>query len=270
MCTRALRALLALAALRCSAAHGTSGYAPPGDDAAAAAGGAAPVRVGAGVPGVACAASAADLAPLLRDTLEPDVAAWRPGGAAAVAAAAVYAGANATVAPFRMDAFERLVRDGASRYDGERLVLIHNNSWYHFAHARAAAVVTRRGAMPEDSVTFVSPWVSATQWWFEEAVAVWNMSFPGAWRAAPRWRQRKRASRACRPDKQPAGVCGTQTACFTWMSTTTATARRHACAPRRRSPSGAPRTPTRRTYCCLTCWASTTGAWLAAAFGCCV
>jgi hypothetical protein len=170
---RALRTLLALAALRCSAALDTSGYAPPGGDDDNVAGGR--VRVGAGVPGVTCAASASDLAPLLSVTLEPDVAAWRPGGAAAGAA-----GTGGEGAPFRIDAFERLVREGANRFEGERLVLIHNNSRYYFAHARASAVAARRGSTPEASVPFVSPWVSATQWWFEEAVAVWNMTFPGA------------------------------------------------------------------------------------------
>jgi hypothetical protein len=158
--------LLALLALHCVAAFETSGYAP--GDGAPAGGGRPFVRVGDGVPGVRCAESAAELAPLLAVTLAPDIATWQRSGA------------GASAAPYTLADWAELVRAGADRYDGERLVLIHNNSWYYYAHARASAVSTPRGLTPEASVPFVSLWVSATQWWFEEAVSAWNMTFPGA------------------------------------------------------------------------------------------
>lgn len=156
--------LLALLALCRVAACDTSGYASGGDDADRG----PPVRVGDGVAGIQCAQSAAELAPLLAVTLEPDVAAWRRSGGGAAAA------------PYTLADWEELVRGGADQYDGERLVLIYNNSWYYYMHARASAVATPRGATPEAVVLFVTSWVTATQWWFEEAVTAWNMTFPGA------------------------------------------------------------------------------------------
>ncbi len=154
-----------LAVLALSGAYAdTSGYAPAGNGA----GNATSVRVGDGVPGVKCAEGAADLAPLLAVTLEPDIATWQRSGSAA----------------YTMADWQALVRSGADRFNGERLVLIHNNSWYYFEHALASAVVTPRGATPETTVEHVSSWVTATQWWFEHAVSSWNMTFPGALRGA--------------------------------------------------------------------------------------
>ena len=179
MRSRAEQALLTLFALCCvaaqlrgCAAHDISGYAPANEGSAAAVGADSlpllGVRVGDGVPGVQCAESAAELAPLLAATLEPDIATWQRSSDGAPAAA------------YTIADFEALVRGGADRYDGERLVLIYNNSWYYFKHARASAVATPRGATPETQVPHVTTWVTATQWWFEEAVSVWNMTFPGA------------------------------------------------------------------------------------------
>lgn len=154
-----LARMLALLALRCVKTHDTSGYATGPDTVS----GRPAVRVGDGVPGVHCAQSAAELAPLFAVTLEPDVALWRNRSAAS---------------PYTVADWHKLVNSGADNHDGERLVLIHNNSWYYFLHGRASAVASPRGPTPESNVPFVSSWVTATQWWFEEAVTAWNMTFP--------------------------------------------------------------------------------------------
>lgn len=158
--------LLMLLALCCAAAQETSGYGPRND--AVDASGRPAVRVGAGVPGVHCAETAEELAPLMAVTLEADLAKWRRN--------------------YTMTDFERLVTESGLRdwRQGERLVLIHNNSWYYYAHKQEAAVALPRGPTPEDRVhvtQFVHPWITATQWWFEEAVSAWNMTFPGAQRS---------------------------------------------------------------------------------------
>ena len=179
MRSQAERALLTLFAVCCvavqlsgCAAHDTSGYAPANGGSTAAVGAdnlpLVGVRVGDGVPGIRCAENAVDLAPLLAATLEPDIAAWQRSSD------------SATAAPYTIADWEALVRGGADRFGGERLVLIYNNSWYYFKHVQVSAVATPRGATPETTVPFVTSWVTATQWWFEEAVSAWNMTFPGA------------------------------------------------------------------------------------------
>jgi hypothetical protein len=163
-------AVLLHAPRRAAAQIETAGYDNAGDTP----GDAGPrVSVSNALPdGTRCAETVEEMAPLFAQMLTPDVADWtHPPGEAA----------GAPPKRYNISDFQEFVAHGGA--NPGQLVLIHNNSWYYFAHARAAqgGVVARRAATPEEREEGDNhPWVTAMHWWFEEAVTAWGWTCPGA------------------------------------------------------------------------------------------
>lgn len=76
---------------------------------------------------------------------------------------------------FDLEDFKQLVSRGASRYGGERIILIKNNTWiYPLYKIKRFDPVTPDDYPPEG----VTAWVTATHWWFNHARDEWGFNFP--------------------------------------------------------------------------------------------